>query len=459
MLPGRQGRSAPRSARSSCTRASCWSTTLRAPARRRRSASSTLVAAVVLGAAVRRPGVRLARSTSTPTRAHPVLHVLEHLPRAPLRRRCRRHPRPRRLTPRRQARAARVPASILVVIASIVVLAVGAITWSRYRDDDGTDTVRRGLRGVSEPGVAEVGDVAPDFELETLDGGTVRLSDFRGTPVVLNFWASWCTPCREEFPCLRDALADADGAFELIGVDTGDIRGDGRAVREGATRRLAERLRRGWFRCQGLRRRAVSRRPSSSAATAPSRRTRACRGHRRAGRRAAAHDHGTVESLVPAEPARRRRGVRRSPTRRARRARRSRRSPARRALPRSVSDSAAAGSSRGERLQRVGQAIQRVRHAAEEEQHEEEPVRDREVCLGAQRPCEEHADPRERDGAEEEQAERRDDAAGRLPPERDAGARRSRCSAPPRARARLPSSTSSSPARESGVDPSRFSTP
>ena len=108
-------------------------------------------------------------------------------------------------------------------------LTVGAITWSALRDDDGTDTVRQGLRGVSEPGVAEVGDVAPDFELETLDGGTVRLSDFRGTPVVLNFWASWCTPCRAEFPVLRDALADADGAFELIGVDTGDIRGDGRA--------------------------------------------------------------------------------------------------------------------------------------------------------------------------------------------------------------------------------------
>jgi cytochrome c biogenesis protein CcmG/thiol:disulfide interchange protein DsbE len=76
--------------------------------------------------------------------------------------------------------------------------------------------------------VASVGDEAPDFELNTLDGETIRLSDLRGTPVVLNFWASWCTPCRAEFPLLRNAHRSADGEFAVVGVDTGDIRGDGR---------------------------------------------------------------------------------------------------------------------------------------------------------------------------------------------------------------------------------------
>ncbi|WP_153733467.1 peroxiredoxin family protein [Sporosarcina obsidiansis] len=50
-----------------------------------------------------------------------------------------------------------------------------------------------------KPGLTK-GDLAPDFELTTLTGETVKLSDYRGKKVMLNFWASWCPPCRTEMP-------------------------------------------------------------------------------------------------------------------------------------------------------------------------------------------------------------------------------------------------------------------
>ena len=61
---------------------------------------------------------------------------------------------------------------------------------------------------------------APDFRLETVDGGDpVALSDFRGRPVIVNFWASWCLPCREEFPLLLEARQRhrVEG-LEILGV-------------------------------------------------------------------------------------------------------------------------------------------------------------------------------------------------------------------------------------------------
>lgn len=46
----------------------------------------------------------------------------------------------------------------------------------------------------------EIGNTAPDFALKTLEGKSVKLSDFRGKPVYLNFWTSWCPACKEELP-------------------------------------------------------------------------------------------------------------------------------------------------------------------------------------------------------------------------------------------------------------------
>ena len=63
----------------------------------------------------------------------------------------------------------------------------------------------------------QVGDRAPAFALADLDGQPLRLSDLHGRPVIVNFWASWCGPCVEEFPMLARAL-DAHRADGLVVV-------------------------------------------------------------------------------------------------------------------------------------------------------------------------------------------------------------------------------------------------
>jgi len=81
---------------------------------------------------------------------------------------------------------------------------------------------------VLENGVREAPDlVLPDI-LDT--GSLVRLSDHKGTPVVLNFWASWCVPCRKEMPALARASAEFAGEVDFLGVDYQDVRDDGLAL-------------------------------------------------------------------------------------------------------------------------------------------------------------------------------------------------------------------------------------
>ncbi|GEK90315.1 Peroxiredoxin [Alkalibacterium putridalgicola] len=62
------------------------------------------------------------------------------------------------------------------------------------------------------------GNVAYDFQLEDMDGNTVQLSDYRGKKVFLNFWASWCPPCRVEMPHLQEFHEEQDEVV-VLGVN------------------------------------------------------------------------------------------------------------------------------------------------------------------------------------------------------------------------------------------------
>jgi cytochrome c biogenesis protein CcmG/thiol:disulfide interchange protein DsbE len=60
------------------------------------------------------------------------------------------------------------------------------------------------------------GNVAPEFNLQTMDGDTIRLADLSGKAVVLNFWASWCIPCRQEHDVLKLTESTYDPEQALV---------------------------------------------------------------------------------------------------------------------------------------------------------------------------------------------------------------------------------------------------
>ena len=71
------------------------------------------------------------------------------------------------------------------------------------------------------------GPPSPDFAMKQLDGRPLRLSDYRGKIVLLDFWASWCTPCRDEVPRFVEWQSKyADRGLQVIGVAMDDNRAD-----------------------------------------------------------------------------------------------------------------------------------------------------------------------------------------------------------------------------------------
>ncbi len=76
------------------------------------------------------------------------------------------------------------------------------------------------------PGEApQVGKLAPDFRLSGLDGQSVSLKDFRGRPVLVNFWASWCGPCVYEMPFIEEVYKEWSGkGLGVLAINIGESR-------------------------------------------------------------------------------------------------------------------------------------------------------------------------------------------------------------------------------------------
>ena len=89
---------------------------------------------------------------------------------------------------------------------------------------------------------APAGDPAPDVTFRLFDGSEATLADFRGQPVVLNFWASWCPACVAEMPSFQGVHEEIGGEVVFLGLDVQDTRGAAEAFVEqsGVTYLLGE---------------------------------------------------------------------------------------------------------------------------------------------------------------------------------------------------------------------------
>lgn len=116
-----------------------------------------------------------------------------------------------------------------LVLPVLIVAAIVAALWYWQSRGGGSAQPADGLGIVVLPAeknptgrepAAEKGRAAPDFVLATLDGSTLRLSDLQGRPVIINFWATWCAPCRQEMPeFVRTASEHQNAGLAILAVN------------------------------------------------------------------------------------------------------------------------------------------------------------------------------------------------------------------------------------------------
>ena len=114
--------------------------------------------------------------------------------------------------------------AFVIMAAGLLLLLVGAsaLYTQLSKNIDAPDQLATQPTGSTAAAV----QAAPDFTVYDREGNPVKLSDFRGQPVILNFWASWCGPCKAEMPDLEEAYLAHGGEIAFLVVNLTDGRNE-----------------------------------------------------------------------------------------------------------------------------------------------------------------------------------------------------------------------------------------
>jgi len=115
-----------------------------------------------------------------------------------------------------------VPKAILPVILTLVLLVTSCSAGSEPPDGK-SPAAPDGKSPTAPVEGTQVGNQAPDFQLQNVDGQTVSLSNLRGKPVLINFWATWCSPCRSEMPYIQEIYEEwSNKGLEVLAINKGE---------------------------------------------------------------------------------------------------------------------------------------------------------------------------------------------------------------------------------------------